>query len=185
MKKLYLSLYALALAILIPIEASAECVNTSTPSCGVYETCFANRCSCSDSKNEYFISYGKKYCEVFLNLPTLSSAGMKWRDSTLRCLQETIVPRLPPDGQASTCNCKSMQTIAYDSHVMCYTKPGASICNLPAADWVEILKATDPVGTLSDAKGRRQIVEVSKLCLPVLAGDAKAAAKKIIEKFGP
>lgn len=168
-----------------PLLALAQCLNTATPTCGVYQTCFADRCDCRSSPNEYFVKYGKKYCEVFLNLPTLSAAGKKWRDSTLRCLQETIVPLLPADGQASTCNCDSMQIKAFDSHVMCYTKKGSSICNLPASDWLEIAKAVGPVSVLSDAKGRKQIVEVSKLCLPELAGDAKKSAQHIIDKYGP
>ena len=179
--KIFTGLFVLAPLCSMSLSTFAQCVNTSTPTCGVYQTCFADRCDCKNSPNEYFIKYGKKYCEVFLNLPTLSDAGKQWRDSTLRCLQEAIVPLLPADGAASSCDCNAMQIKAYDSHVACYTKAGYSICDLPASDWIEIAKSVGPVSSLSDAKGRKQIVEVSKICLPVLAGDAKKSAQKIVD----
>src|ERR1700722_20736105 len=147
----------------------AQCVNSITPSCGVYDTCFSKLCACSESEFEYFNSYGKKYCQVFLNLPGLSDKGKTWRDNTLRCLQEKIVPELPPDGQADSCDCKSTQIKAFDIHVACYTQTGASICDLPAADWALIFNATDPVQALQDQKSRKQIVEVAKICLPIVA----------------
>lgn len=173
---------AIFLVLLVTSQtAFGQCANNVKPSCSVYDSCFAQACECDDSQYEYFISYGKKYCEIFLDLPELSAAGKKWRDSTLRCLQEAIVPNLPPDGQANACNCETMQTLAFDSHVACYTQDVNSICMLPASDWAKILNAIDPVKTLSDAKGRRQMLQVAKICLPVLAGDAAQSAKKIIE----
>src|SRR5436309_1041028 len=74
-------------------SASAQCSNSIKPSCGVYATCFAKYCPCNGS-DEYFLTYGKKYCEKFLGLATFSAEGVKWRDKTLVCLQEAIVPRL-------------------------------------------------------------------------------------------
>jgi hypothetical protein len=143
----------------------AQCVNTPSPSCGVYSQCFSHLCSCSSSPYEYFISYGEKYCKTFLDLPGLSAEGKAWRDSTLKCLQETIVPMLPPDGQASTCDCKQMQVRAFDSHVACYTKPGASICSLGYADWMLIFNTVGGVSSLTDQKNRKQMLEVAKVCL--------------------
>lgn len=159
--------------------AHGQCVNSLTPSCGVYDSCFAPACNCtgSDAKFEYFLNYGKKYCEIFLGLEKLSGQGKVWRDGTLRCLQETIVPQL--DG----CNCQKMQTTAFDSHVACYTQNGNSICDLPTGDWVDILNATDPLTALTDQKSRKQMLEVAKICLQSAADDTKAVIRQVIEKF--
>jgi len=178
MRSIHLTLFTLLIA---SRAAFAQCMNNATPSCSVYDSCFAKACACGGSSYEYFISYGKKYCTTFLDLPELSAAGKKWRDATLRCLQESIVPSLPADGHANACNCEAIQTLAFDSHVACYTQEANSICMLPASDWARILNAIDPVKTLSDAKGRRQMLQVAKICLPVLAGDAAQSAKKIID----
>jgi hypothetical protein len=178
------AVWVLALAAMaITPRASAQCLNTAAPSCGVYQSCFAKACPCKGDPAEYFVSYGKKYCEVFLDLPGLSPRGKAWRDSTLRCLQETIVPRLPPDGKQASCNCAQMQTFAFDSHVACYTKPGASICSLGPADWLKILGAVDPVKSMVDDKGRKQMLEVAKVCLPVVTGDVKAAVQRVVDRL--
>lgn len=171
----------IAALVLAPLSAAAQCVNTSTPGCGVYAGCFAKLCDCAASPYEYFIGYGKKYCEAFLNLPGLSDAGRRWRDTTLRCLQETIVPQLPSDSSSSTCDCKVMQVKAFDSHVACYTEPGASICALPASDWAKILAATDPVKGLADQKNRKQMLEVASICLPHVAGDVRKHVMDVIK----
>ena len=173
---------SVAMALLIfSFGASAQCANSATPSCGVYESCFAKLCNCKNTPGEYFISYGKRYCETFLNLPGLSDRGTIWRNSTLRCLQETIVPILPVDGKAETCDCPSIQIAAFDAHVACYTAPGKSICNLPGSDWVLVLNAVGPVASLKDSKSRKQLLEVAKICLPIVASDAKEYVRRIIQ----
>lgn len=166
----------------IPLS-SAQCINTATPSCGVYNSCFADRCHCDNSEFEYFKSYGKKYCEVFLDIPNFSAKGKAWRNATLKCLQEKIVPELPSDGQADTCNCKSMQLHAYDSHVECYTQPNNSICALEPNDWFYIMKAVDPVANLKDQKSRKQMLEVAKICVNSAVEGAKAPIQIIIQKL--
>lgn len=163
--------------------AAAECVNTITPSCGVYESCFANRCNCSDSEYEYFKSYGKKYCTTFLDLPKLSPKGMAWSSATLRCLQESIVSQLPADGKANTCDCKATQLKAFDSHVACYTQPSNSICELEPNDWFHIMKAADPILNLKDQKSRKQMLEVAKLCLNSAVEGAKTPIRLLIQKL--
>jgi hypothetical protein len=120
---------------------------------------------------------------VFLDLSGLPTQGKAWRDSTLRCLQEKIVPELPPDGQADSCDCKSMQVKAFDIHVSCYTQSGASICDLPATDWALIFNAIDPVQSLTDQKSRKQMVEVAKICLPIVAGQVKTIIQNVISKL--
>jgi hypothetical protein len=173
----------LLLACLASGAATAQCVNSGTPSCGVYDSCFAQLCSCAQSPFEYFRSYGKKYCEVFLQLPGLSKAGLSWRDATLRCLQEKIVPMLPPDGQAASCNCQGMQTTAFDTHVQCYTQPSHSICDLPASDWAAIFDAAGGVSSLVDAKSRKQIIEVAKVCVPRVGEPLRARMQKFITQM--
>jgi hypothetical protein len=180
-----LSVLAAISTIALPTATLAQCVNPITPSCSVYDTCFSKLCSCDGSPYEYFKSYGKKYCTVFLDLPGLSTKGKTWRDSTLRCLQEELVPKLPPDGKANSCDCKAVQTIAFDTHVACYTKPTDSICNLPASDWLIILKSVDPIKSLTDQKSRKQMLEVAKICLPIAAKDAQSAIRQTIETLKP
>lgn len=174
---------SLGLLLLYGPIAAAQCVNTANPSCGVYDSCFADRCHCDGSEYEYFKSYGKKYCETFLDLPELSAKGKAWRNATLKCLQETIVPILPADGQAYSCNCKAMQLRAFDSHVACYTQPANSICELEPNDWFYIMKAVDPVASLKDQKSRKQMLEVAKLCLNSAVEGAKAPIQIIIQKL--
>jgi hypothetical protein len=171
------------LNLFVGTTAMAQCVNSPTPSCGVYESCFATACQCDSSEFEYFKSYGKKYCEVFLDLPNLSPKGKEWRDSTLRCLQETIVPLLPPDGQAASCDCKAMQLQAFDSHVACYTQSNNSICSLEVRDWRAILDAADVVASLKDQKSRKQMVEVARICMSQVGGDVKEVMGKLIKKL--
>jgi hypothetical protein len=176
------------IALLIVVAAnssSAQCVNSVTPSCGVYDSCFSKLCACDSSPYEYFKSYGKRYCEVFLDLPKLSTKGKIWRDSTLRCLQESLVPKLPPDGQAASCNCQKMQTVAFDSHVACYTQASNSICSLSGNDWFLIFKASDPITSLKDQNSRKQMLEVAKICLPVAVAEAKAPIELLIKKLSP
>jgi hypothetical protein len=71
------------------------CTSSAKPSCAVYSTCFERVCNCEATEDRYFISYGKKYCDRFLDATQLSAAGQRWRDRTLVCLQEKIVPHLP------------------------------------------------------------------------------------------
>jgi hypothetical protein len=143
-------------------------MNTITPSCDVYASCFAKYCSC-DGANEYFLKYGQKYCTRFLNNESLSAAGRRWRDSTLRCLQESIVPHLDIS-EHPRCDCAAMRGLAYRSHVACYTQAGASICDLGASDVNAIRKVID-VSDIFDSEGWKQMHEVARIC-EVKAPDA-------------
>nr|GFC73449.1 hypothetical protein [Tanacetum cinerariifolium] len=96
-------------------NAQADCQNSTSPSCEVYESCFAKYCNCKQREDEYFETYGAKYCKAFLGNINFSDAGTKWRDSTLRCLQESIVPRLDLE-HPDACNCKAIKDFAYESH---------------------------------------------------------------------
>ncbi len=157
-------------------NALAQCVNAATPSCGVYASCFAKYCPCEGSPSEYFLTYGEKYCKAFLTSTDFSEAGQKWRDSTLICLQEAIVPHLDiaPNPQ---CNCTSMRRTAFDSHVGCYTQAGASICDLPAGD-ITAIGATLDLKDLFDAQGWRQMRDIAAVCSVSAPEDGRRAVWK-------
>jgi hypothetical protein len=142
--------------------AGAQCSNSATPSCNVYEQCFAKYCPCDNDPNEYFLSYGQKYCQRFLDNANFSDAGKAWRDKTLVCLQESIVPKLDISEQP-VCNCGGMKNFAFQSHVSCYTSPQHSICDLPVADIKEIGAIIDIKDAFS-SDGWKQMKEVVKVC---------------------
>lgn len=151
------------LAIFLGAEnASGQCSNSIQPSCDVYPKCFQKYCPCDGDEDEYFKRYGEKYCRRFLDNSSLSNVGKQWRDSTLRCLQETIVPKLSIS-ENPQCNCKSMKDMAFSSHVTCYTKPGASVCSLPLSDVNEIRKIVDTVDIFS-SEGWQQMRKVAEIC---------------------
>jgi hypothetical protein len=153
----------LLLVLLLPLGAHAQgCQNTVQTGCGVYTSCFAKYCPCPDGPTEYFKSYGAKYCEAFLANTKFSEQGKKWRDATLRCLQEAIVPHLDIS-EDPKCDCGKMRDIAYRSHTGCYTQKGASICALGPSDMGEIAKTIDVSDFISNA-GRAQMREISTIC---------------------
>jgi hypothetical protein len=78
-----------------------------------------------------------------------------------------------------------MQLKAYDSHVSCYTQPSNSICDLGHTDWLKIMKAVDPVASIQDQKSRRQILEVSRICLDSAQEESKETIKALIKKVSP
>ena len=161
-RKLFALWCAIALCLFtLPRQATAQCANSANLSCQVYNTCFDRYCTCSGSSN-YFITYGRKYCDRFLNATGLSAAGKTWRDKTLLCLQEAIVPKLPIDAPA-TCNCAEMKDFAFRSHVECYTQSAASVCRLPLADWAKIAQIIDSAD-LFDRYGASQILDVVNKC---------------------
>lgn len=160
----YVRTLLVCIAFFIPGDAIAQCASAASPSCAVYSSCFERYCPCSGPSN-YFTNYGLKYCRRFLMEDGWSDAGRRWRDRTLVCLQEAIVPHLPI-GAPATCNCDEMRDLAYNSHVQCYTQPGASVCDLPASDVRRIWEIVDS-GDLFDAYGLRQMAAVVAICLGI------------------
>lgn len=140
MKGIWTQLGALAAALGISTIAAAQCANAVTPSCAVYDSCFAKYCPCQGDPAEYFITYGKKYCTNFLAHAEFSDAGRKWHDRTLVCLQEKVVPHLDISSTPS-CNCSAMRAMAFTAHVACYTEQGSSMCDLSTSDLNEVRKS--------------------------------------------
>ena len=176
-------IFALLMTIAAIQAAHAQCVSTPHPSCGVYQTCFEATCKCENSPYPYFISYGKKYCERFLASTIWSAAGADWRDKTLVCLQEKIVPELPDD--SALCDCKSLKATAFKIHVACYTQPGASICDLDVSDWTTIYGIIDNHDLFVDPDGRAQMLSVAKICNGAQPdGPVKNLLNKVIKALG-
>ena len=155
-----------------------ECMSSARPSCNVYDRCFERMCRCEQTADRYFISYGKKYCQRFLESIELSAAGRRWRDKTLVCLQESIVPHLPSN--AGQCNCGELKTIAFQAHVACYTQPDASICDLGLDDWLKIRAIID-----DEDLRTREMLTVARICLAKTATDAsvRAIVEPIVERL--
>jgi hypothetical protein len=154
--------------------ALAQCANNVVPSCNIYATCFAKYCPCNGD-DEYFLSYGKRYCDQFLGLPDFSSEGKKWRDKTLICLQEAIVPKLDISNKP-VCDCKIMKQHAFVSHIRCYLAD-PSICSLPATDKLKILNAVGLGTLINDELSRKQFREVLSSCVNSTFGKALEALR--------
>jgi hypothetical protein len=91
-------------------------------------------------------------------------AGQQWRDRTLLCLQERIVPRLDIS-TSPVCDCKAMKDFAFRMHVSCYTQPDASICQLTGSDFKKIYDIIDVTDDLfKDPYGREQMRQVLEIC---------------------
>ena len=59
--------FVIALCVLMQSNyIQAQCIIQGPLSCNVYNTCFDRYCPCTGADN-YFISYGRKYCDRFLN----------------------------------------------------------------------------------------------------------------------
>jgi hypothetical protein len=151
-----------------PSLSAAQCVNSIETSCSVYSTCFEKHCNCAGSEDEYLISFGMNYCNAFLSEHEFSSTGKLWRDSALRCLQESLVPIIPLD-ESKTCDCAKVKEFAYSSHVGCYTQPSASVCDLPLSDIGLIAKTiifdSAFIGVMKDHKdGYAQVKGTLEIC---------------------
>jgi hypothetical protein len=152
------------------------CVNPVKPNCDFYTRCMEATCKCGYGSSGYALSYGKKYCERFQAETNFTASGQKWRDATLRCLQERQVAKLPATSQG--CNCPQLRNDAYSAHVECYTLPGSSICDLPGADIYAILKTVDN-SDLTDRNGVEASVAVGRKCLS--ANPASQTWKQFVE----
>ncbi|MGE8131652.1 hypothetical protein ACQKQD_32330 [Methylobacterium sp. NPDC080182] len=149
-------------------HAQAQCSNSVKLGCGVYTQCFERYCPCSADKN-YFTNYGKRYCEKFIGRNDWSTQGVAWRDKTLLCLQEAIIPKLDLD-HPEKCDCSKMKDFAFQTHISCYSQNTASICRLPASDWSKIIQTIDTADLL-DAYGAKQMLGIVNVCIGQQAGD--------------
>jgi hypothetical protein len=167
--------FVIALCVLTQSNhAQAQCAIQGPLSCNVYNTCFDRYCSCAGA-DSYFISYGRKYCDRFLNEMGWSAAGKQWRDKTLLCLQKSIAAKLSLQSP-TTCNCREMKEFAFQAHINCYTQNAASICKLPIADWRKIVSIID-AADLIDSYGARQVVATLRICISNYSSEVTANIK--------
>lgn len=156
-----------------------QCVNPANPNCDFYSRCMEQTCKCGFEKPGYALSYGKKYCGRFLAESAFSPSGARWRDATLRCLQEKLVSALPTN--AARCDCGKLRDVAFASHVACYTQPGNSVCDLPAGD---VLKVKDLVDNSdrSDVAGLKTILQVASRCVTANGSNAWKIVKAYVSQ---
>jgi hypothetical protein len=154
---------SLALAVGIVIWTVSTINASAQPklSCDIYRR-LNSGCNCSGQDN-YLLSYGLKYCNRFLAAHRWTSAGFKWRDKTLLCLQNAMVQHMATT-LPHTCDCKKLREFASETHVRCYTQKEASVCHLPLADLAEIYRIIDAVD-LFDISGIKQLSGIIRHCI--------------------
>jgi hypothetical protein len=150
-------------AVVQPLSAR-EGARKSAPvrlSCNAYDD-FERRCHCAGAEN-YFLGYGRKYCQRSLAETGWSAAGTLWRNRTLLCLQRALHDAMPRH-RAQRCDCQQIKRFAFETHVRCYTQLPTSICLLPMSDWLIAYRIIDAGDLLSD-DGTRQIFAITQTCL--------------------
>ena len=160
-------------------QLPAACRVPARPSCGFYVQCFNRVCPCRGSGNEYALGYGNKYCSRFLHGYGWSAVGRRWRDATLRCLQERARQYLPRGGR---CNCAQVQARAYASHTPCYTLPGRSICDLPLRD-VRLIWRMVSLRDLFDRRGLSAMRDIASICINRVPTALQAAWRAVRNKI--
>lgn len=138
------------------------CLNPEPRSCSFYASCLEIAYPCGE--NGYALGYGDRYCNKFRQLDgKLSPKGIAWRDSTMLCLQRSLVPFFAKKRTPE--NCEAITDFAFASHSFCYTQPGASICALdPFGDLPVVFKTIESDDILS-RRGAEQTLKVVRTCL--------------------
>lgn len=121
-----------------------SCFELTDRGCDFYEQCLERKFNCGEKG--YAISFGKRYCESLMAInsphsPTegkLSPQGLRWRETTRKCLQTQLLPLVDANWEMS---CSGIRRFAYETHPTCYTIPGNSFCDLPSSDWWVLLKS--------------------------------------------
>jgi hypothetical protein len=142
-------------------SVNAWAAGQSNLSCDLYGR-LEQQCNCKGTDN-YLISYGRRYCDRFLNSTGWTAAGAKWRDQTLTCLQTSLIQALPRD-VSRACDCGKIRDIAWQTHVRCYTQPSASVCQLPFSDLAKIYEIVD-ASDLFDPRGFSQALAIANACV--------------------
>jgi hypothetical protein len=111
---------------------------------------------------DYYMGYGNKYAEKFASLgpKDLSPEGLKWRDRTLKALQDAMETKRMEDPAAFAQlerDPEAFRKFAYDTHADAYVKSG--LFELPAQDLVKIA-STPEFRDLLNKDGVKQIADV-------------------------
>ena len=142
-------------ALVVTLTGAAQ---AAPRACELYRQ-LERRCDCP--ANNYFGSYGRKYCERFMLSAGWSPAGLRWRDRTAACLTAELTRFLP---RARGCGCADVKAFAFESHARCYTAQPASACKLPLSDIARIYSLVD-AADLFDPLGMRQTLAITFACV--------------------
>jgi len=157
-----------------PEQLPASCFHP-TGDCNWYLDCLDKRFAYGPSS--YAVNYGLKYCNRFKSLTPqdLTPSGLQWRDATMVCLQQKLVPLL---SQTSAPTSEQITSLAFDSHPGCYTNNGSvGICSDPH-DWATIATTVDKEDLLT-MKSAKQSAAVAQLCGTGYAQQAWSAIQSL------
>ncbi|ESO83701.1 hypothetical protein LOTGIDRAFT_80976, partial [Lottia gigantea] len=89
-------------------------------SCDWYLECLHKKYPCSETGDDYALTYATKFCKLYeKHHSAFSKAVQKWVDSVRKCLQVSLVPYIRPYSDLS---CAELMKVVFDSHVPCYVK---------------------------------------------------------------
>lgn len=159
----------LIFSLLMSVNVKASC-RYHTPivaDCNFYSQCLEDKFNCGSEG--YPLGYGAKYCERFSSMGTnqafknlkFTSKGLKWRDRTLRCLQEDLIIKFE-----SLNTCSEIKSQAFESHASCYTQSDASLCDLGPSDLESVISIVDAIDAFGSYGGVKQLVQVGTTCIP-------------------
>jgi hypothetical protein len=136
----------------------------------------------------YYMEYGQKYCDRFASLgpKDLTPEGLKWRDKTLKALQEAIETKRMEDpvGFAQLeRDPEAFKKFAYDSHPDAYVDSG--LYKLPAQDLVKIGTTPDLKDLLTKDGVRQVAVALSKMKPEDIGNVAKSTLKELWNDLKP
>ena len=146
----------------------SDCMNPPMRTCLFYTSCMERKRSCGP--NGYAINYGSRFCNKFVtSLYLFSNTGQSWVYATMNCLQRALVSPLKQCDKS----CAELRKNAFDSHPSCYVNSGVGVCNLPARDWIGIIRV---VGReLFTDEGIVQALKTAPNCIPILIAQISAA----------
>ena len=154
----YLILTVLIAAWNSPAQAGSS--GATHRACDPYRQ-FDRQCRCAGA-DHYFLGYGEKYCERFMQATGWSPVGARWRDRTLACLTREL--RLHFSMAPQGCDCATIKAFAFHSHPRCYRQKPLSACKLPLSDLYMIFRTLD-MADLLDPGSSGQALGVTLSCL--------------------
>lgn len=148
-----------------------ECYDTLIQNldCSWYETCLQAAFQCPE--DGYPIGYGYKYCSRGLRLePLLTPRQADWFQRTLKCLKGSLKDILREQDVNRNVTCETLEKVAFNSHVKCYTQNG--FCHLfsimhpfVTGRFLQRLSMYYDVRDLFSKYGRRQVVKTGMICV--------------------
>jgi hypothetical protein len=170
-------LAAFSLLLLALLAAAAPPCPISSPSTCDWYSCVSNYCQCTPS--DYPEGYGYKFCSLYgERMSSFSAAGQQWINAVRTCLQVALLPSVTP-----SIPCSELTTIAFATHVGCYTSPGygaQSVCFLPVSDWVEIMITIKSAFVTAFSETVSQMLSTLKDCGASWAAQLELNAESLV-----